>query len=296
MTIYIKGNSLFSFNRTLSNENIKQAIESSSKEKATHVGIWEKIKDWFCGTNTSEALEKIYVLTHNSDEYDTESILKKVTAFYQLKGMAYPVYQDGFKASITPNKNGSYTFTFSIKDVIDEYSMIYGDPEKDVYSIKERKLTNNSELLNSNTVIHEGLDAALSKVKYDSKIDKLENINIKNKIRMNLHLLSEKTKKEIDISKNLLQKWISLQMKCFDYYHDQLYYIYNIKELDTTKENELSILFNLSDSINNIKKHVTQSLAENFTFNLDKLNNKLNYAKVQSLYVEYFYAEPFTDL
>ncbi|WP_187153304.1 hypothetical protein [Candidatus Arsenophonus triatominarum] len=27
------------------------------------VGIWEKIKDWFCGTNTSEALEKIYELT-----------------------------------------------------------------------------------------------------------------------------------------------------------------------------------------------------------------------------------------
>ncbi|MFS1584090.1 MAG: hypothetical protein ACL7AY_15920, partial [Candidatus Arsenophonus phytopathogenicus] len=137
MPLSIQGNSLFSFNRTLNHEDVQRAINASSKDEATHVGIWEKIKDWFCGTNTSEALEKIYVLTHDNDEPDTESILKKVTAFYQLKEMAYPVYQDRFQASITPNEDGIYTFSFSIKDVMDKIELRYGNTGRDIYSIEK---------------------------------------------------------------------------------------------------------------------------------------------------------------
>ncbi|HGJ5876059.1 MAG TPA: hypothetical protein ACHBX0_06255 [Arsenophonus sp.] len=54
-----------------------------------------KIKDWFCETNTSEALGHIYELTYNN-QLDTESALNEVIAFYELKKMVYPVYQDRF--------------------------------------------------------------------------------------------------------------------------------------------------------------------------------------------------------
>lgn len=85
MSLSIQGNSLFTFNRTLSDENIQRAINSSSKDEAIHVGIWEKIKDWFCGTKASEALEKIYELTHSNDEPATESVLKKLLLFINLR-------------------------------------------------------------------------------------------------------------------------------------------------------------------------------------------------------------------
>ncbi|MBG6248543.1 MULTISPECIES: hypothetical protein [Symbiopectobacterium] len=266
MSLSIQGNSSFLLNRTLSHEDVQRAINSSSKEEAAHVDIWEKVKDWFCGTNTSEALEKIYELKHNNDEPDTESILKKVAAFYQLKEMAYPVYQDRFQTSITPNEDGAYTFSFSIKDVMDERALVYGNTEKDIYSLKERELTNNSELLDYNTVIREGLDVALNQVKYDDEKNKLEGVCLANQGRVNLHLLHEETKQEMGINQHLAQKWVSLQMKCFDYYAAQRSSLDSIDGLDITSvigtENEW--IHHFAQSINEIKRNTRGNLAKEF--------------------------------
>lgn len=267
MSLSIQGKSLFVLNRTLSNEDVQCAINSSSKEEATHVGIWEKIKDWFCGTNTSEVLEKIYELTHSNDEPDTESILKKITAFYQLKEMVYPVYQNRFQASITQNnEEGTYTFSFSIKDVMDERALVYGSTEKDVYSLKERELTNNSEFLDSDIVIHEGLEVALNKVKYDGKLNELEGVSLANQGRVNLNLLDEEAKQEMVINQRFAQKWISLQMKCFDYYAEQRSSLDSIDGMDITKtigtENEW--IYHFAQSINEIIKNTQENLAKEF--------------------------------
>ncbi|WP_063657506.1 hypothetical protein [Candidatus Arsenophonus triatominarum] len=143
MSFSIQSNSLFAFNRTLSNEYVQRAVNSSSKEDAIHIGIWEKIKDWFCGTNASEALEHIYELTHNDNEFTTESAVNKVIAFYKLKEMVSPAYQDKFQAFITQNEDDTYIFSFSIKDVMDERALVYGSTEKDVYSVEKKELTNN---------------------------------------------------------------------------------------------------------------------------------------------------------
>lgn len=280
MSLSIQSNLFFAFNRTLSNEAIKRAVESSSKEEATHIGIWEKIKDWFCGTNTSEALEKIYELTHNNDASDTESILKKVTAFYQLKEMVYPVYQDRFQASITPNEDSTYTFSFSIKDVMDERTLVYGNDEKDVYSLKERELTNNSEFLDKNTVIRKGLDVALNKVRYDGKQNKLEGISLANQGRVNLHLLDEEAKQEMAINQRFAQKWISLQMKCFDYYAPLRSSLDSINGMDITKiigtENEW--IYHFAQSINEIKRNTQENLAKEFNNEIKELNGSKIYS------------------
>ncbi|HGJ5879469.1 MAG TPA: hypothetical protein ACHBZ9_10470, partial [Arsenophonus nasoniae] len=289
----IQGHTLFSFNRTLSHEDLNRAIDSSSKEEATQIGIWDKIKDWFCGTNTSEALEKIYELTHGNDEPDTESILKKVTAFYQLKEMAYPVYQDRFQASITPNEDGTYTFSFSIKDVMDERTLVYGFTEKDINSLKEKELTNISEYLDKNTVAQEGLDVTLNKVKYDHKQNKLEGITSANQGRINLHLLDEETKKEMAINQHLAQKWISLQMKCFDYYAEQCSSLESINGLDITSvigtENEW--IYHFSQSINKIRINTQENLAKEFNNEIKEFSDLNIYANPYELNNEPIYSE-----
>ncbi|MFS1584056.1 MAG: hypothetical protein ACL7AY_15710, partial [Candidatus Arsenophonus phytopathogenicus] len=298
MSLSIQGNSLFSFNRTLSHEDVQRAINSTSKEEATHVGIWEKIKDWFCGTNTSEALEKFYVLTHDNDEPDTESILKKVTAFYQLKEMAYPVYQDRFQASITPNEDGTYTFSFSIKDVMDERALVYGNTEKDIYSLKKRELTNNSELLDNDTVIQEGLDVTLNKVKYDYKQNELEGITSANQPRVSLHLLDEETKQEMDINQHLAQKWISLQMKCFDYYAEQRSSLdYSIDSLDISCviETENEWIYHFAQSINKIRINTQENLAKEFNNEIKEFKDLNIYANPYELNNEPIYSEPYNQ-
>ncbi|HGJ5857642.1 hypothetical protein [Arsenophonus nasoniae] len=293
MSLSIQGHTLFSFNRTLSHEDLNRAIDSSSKEEATQIGIWDKIKDWFCGTNTSEALEKIYELTHSNDEPDTESILKKVTAFYQLKEMAYPVYQDRFQASITPNEDGTYIFSFSIKDVMDKRILIYGFTEKDINSLKEKELTNISEYLDKNTVAQEGLDVTLNKVKYDHKQNKLEGITSANQGRINLHLLDEETKQEMAINQHLAQKWISLQMKCFDYYTEQCSSLESINGLDITSvigtENEW--IYHFSQSINKIRINTQENLAKEFNNEIKEFSDLNIYANPYELNNEPIYSE-----
>lgn len=297
MSLSIQGNSLFPFKRTLSHEDIQLAINASSKEEATNVGIWEKIKDWFCGTKTSEALEKIYELTHSNDEPDTESILKKVTAFYQLKEMAYPVYQDRFQASIIPNEDGTYTFSFSIKDVMDERELVYGNTEKDISSLKEKKLTNNSEFLDNNTVIREGLDVALNKVKYDDEKNKLEGVYLANQGRVNLHLLDKETKQEMAINQRFAQKWISLQMKCFDYYAAQRSSLDSINDLDITSvtETENEWIYHFAQSINEIKRNTQENLAKEFNNEIKELNDLNIYAYPDELDNKSIYSKPYKD-
>ncbi|WP_440863227.1 hypothetical protein [Symbiopectobacterium purcellii] len=298
MPLSIQGNSLFAFNRTLSDEYIQRAINSSSKDEAIHVGIWEKIKDWFCGAKASEALEKIYELTHSNDEPTTESVLKKITAFYQLKEMAYPAYQNRFQAFITQNnKNGTYTLSFSIKNVMDERELVYGSTEKDVCSLKERELTNSSELLDNDTVIREGLDVALNKVKYDGKQNKFEGVSLANHGRVNLHLLNEEAKQEMAINQSLAQKWISLQMKCFDYYAQQRSSLDSIDGMDITKtigtENEW--IYRFAQSINEIRKNTQKSLAEKINNRINELNKLIVYSHSSELDDEFIYAEPYNQ-
>lgn len=296
MSLSIQGNSLFAFSRTLSDEDIQRAINSSSKDESTHVGIWGKIKDFFCGTKTSEALEKIYELTHSNDEPDTESVLKKITAFYQLKEMAYTAYQDRFQASITQNnEEGTYTFSFSIKDVMDERELVYGSTEKDVYSLKERELTNNSELLDNNTVIREGLDVAFNKLKYDGKQNKLEGVSLANQGRVNLHLLDEEAKQAMAINQRFAQKWILLQMKCFDYYAQQRSSLDSIEGMDITKtigtENEW--IYHFAQSINEIKSKTQENLAKEINNEINQLNELKIYSHPNELDDEPIYSEPY---
>ncbi|MFS1539261.1 MAG: hypothetical protein ACL7BU_11965 [Candidatus Phlomobacter fragariae] len=94
-------NSWSLFTRNIDDKYIQQAMNSSSKEEATYLGIFSKIKDWVCGTKTDEVLPLLYYLTHTPDnQSNIESSLQKAEAFYKLKEMSPPKHQDKFQASI----------------------------------------------------------------------------------------------------------------------------------------------------------------------------------------------------
>jgi len=57
---------------------------------------------------------------------------------------------------------------------MDEDTFVYGNTEKDISDIKERELTNDSDLLNKNT---SSINHALNKVKYDDKQHELEGVS-----------------------------------------------------------------------------------------------------------------------
>ncbi|WP_158533954.1 hypothetical protein [Candidatus Williamhamiltonella defendens] len=256
--------------RAIRNKYIQNAIKSSSKEEATRIEIWEKIKDWFCGTNTIEALGKLYDLTHHNDKSDTESAFKKVSAFYQLKKMACPGHQDKFWADIADNEDGTYTFSFSIEDVIDEFKVVYGNTEDDISAIKKRELTNDSEILEKNTVI--------GKVKYDREQNKLEGISSANQRRVGLHLLDESVKQKMAIYQGLAQEWTSFQMKCFDYYAQQRSSLDSINGLNMTSVIGTADewVYQFSQSINEIRTRTQKIHAKQFH---DTINNfKINAA------------------
>lgn len=199
---------------------------------------------------------------------NTESAVKKVIAFYQLKQMAHPVYQNKFQAFIRPKKDGPYTFSFLIQDAIDEDTFVYGNTEKDISDIKERELTNDSDLLDKNIPIN----CALNKVSYDNKLNKLEGISPANQKKIFLHLLDGKVKQKMAVYQSLAQKWILLQMKCFDYYHRPLCLLHSIDGIDITSTtgagNEW--IHDFAKSINNIKINMQKAIAEEFSNEINK--------------------------
>ncbi|HGJ5875193.1 MAG TPA: hypothetical protein ACHBX0_00615 [Arsenophonus sp.] len=135
------------FTRNIGDKHIQQAINSSSKEEATHLDIFSKIKDWFCGTKTDEVLGLLYDLKHTPDnQSDIESSLQKAEAFYKLKEMSPPKHQDKFQVSIAKNEiSDEYTFKSSIKGAMEEITFDYGsfDTENNIAFLKNKNANAN---------------------------------------------------------------------------------------------------------------------------------------------------------
>lgn len=273
MPITLRG-SACPFNRTLSDRLIRNAIQSETQKEATDIGVWEKIKDWFCGTNSKEALKKIYELTHdNSCEgiTSTESVLNRVLALYQLKHMAYPAYQDRFKASIVKQAGGGHIFLFSIQgerpeDAFIERTLVYGNTEEEIASINLRPPTNNSQVLNRDTVKEKGVEAALDQLKYDPQIDEFVGIGKENQKRINSQLLKLETKKNLAEYPALAGNWIRSQLRIFDHYAGlrALLDSPDVLDITGTPETDDRWVYDYATSLDAIRKETTKAVADEF--------------------------------
>ena len=82
------------FNLTISDRDIEIIKNANDRE---HIDsrcnrIWEKIVDWFCGTNRAEAKKLLFdILSKGKDDQ------KKESSFNRLRQLASPAYQDNFK-------------------------------------------------------------------------------------------------------------------------------------------------------------------------------------------------------
>lgn len=281
MSLSIQGNSLIAFKRTLSDENIQRAINSSSKDEATHVGIWGKIKDWFCGTNRGKALEHLYELTHNNESLDTQSAFKKINCFYELSKMVSPCYEDKFQASVK-KENGNYVFSFSITGVMDKQKLVYGKAENDILSIKNTELTNRGRLLDTDSVTGEGVIKALDKVDYimNGRVYGIfspnKDIYEFNKKELHLNLLNNLMKEKMAREPRIIQEWVSLQMKCFDYYNYSVQGNIDLNNVFETRGTPKAWFYEAYVYINEIKKetkaNVIKLLSEEFNSKVSDLN------------------------
>ncbi|MEN3258431.1 hypothetical protein AAH678_06440 [Sodalis endosymbiont of Spalangia cameroni] len=218
MSIAIKTSPFLPFNRTISSDKIARAINSDNKADAMALNLWDKIKDWFCGTKTCEVLEKIFVITHGEGNITTQQALSKVIAFHQLQGMAYPIHDDKFHAVVTSNGEGSYRFSFAIAGVMKGLSLYYGKHEGDIRAIQRHALTNDSEFLLPAHVGDKTVGCAISSISYDKERNEFNGVSQANQGRLSLHLLSDAAKDRLARHPELAQAWVSLQMKTFDFY------------------------------------------------------------------------------
>ncbi|MEN3262308.1 hypothetical protein AAH678_27060 [Sodalis endosymbiont of Spalangia cameroni] len=118
MTMLIKSETYSSIYRTISDARINHIKTAKTKADATAMGLWDKIKDWFCGTRKAEALSHLYDLIHHDDTSEPQKVLQKIKAFHHLGTMAGKAYQDNFQAVITENPNGSWNIAFTIAEIL----------------------------------------------------------------------------------------------------------------------------------------------------------------------------------
>lgn len=119
MAMMIKSNTLPFISQTISDAIISHVKNlAMTKEDATAMGIWDKIKDWFCGTKKEVALGHIYDLTHQGNLSKPQFALQCIKAFHSLSTMVGAAHQDKFTALITENPQGGWDLEFIIEGAL----------------------------------------------------------------------------------------------------------------------------------------------------------------------------------
>ncbi|MCL1124641.1 hypothetical protein [Shewanella surugensis] len=86
---------------SISDSRLDKIQNAVSEKDATHMGIFDKLKDMILGTHKAEALTALYELTHNpKDTLDTSSAISKMKSFTTLKNSLSDTYKANLSARI----------------------------------------------------------------------------------------------------------------------------------------------------------------------------------------------------
>ncbi|HCL5280711.1 TPA: SPI-1 type III secretion system effector SopD [Salmonella enterica] len=109
------------------NETRLAHLLSSDREKATHMGSWDKLQEHFRTEKKGHALEILYDIIHGRGpekpgemEVDVED-MNKIYAFKQLQYLACPAHQDLFKIKMDASQT---QFLFMVGDTVISQSKI----------------------------------------------------------------------------------------------------------------------------------------------------------------------------
>ncbi|WP_114785715.1 hypothetical protein [Vibrio tetraodonis] len=249
--------------RTISDARIENVKNAHCKEDAIQMGIWDKIKDWFCGSHKKEALSYLYDITHDIEQSTSSNAAKKMEAFAKLSILA-----EGrsaiFHGQITSIDDSRFAFEFEIEGVLEKTRINYGELSEEAENISRKQLTNSSGYLLEENVKKHGVDGALKQVSFDNKTELFEGITDCNQERLSKDLLTAECRKLMADDNSLAQKWVETQLKCFDYYADQQSKILKVGELtlDDIAGTHLEWLSHGARSMNELSIKMNQYLAD----------------------------------
>jgi hypothetical protein len=81
------------FNRSISTSEIQDIQSAKSVDDVS--STWDKIADWFCGTNKEEAKKLLF------DVYNQSGTDERISSFSHLRDLASPAYKRNFDIEIT---------------------------------------------------------------------------------------------------------------------------------------------------------------------------------------------------
>nr|EEE1920292.1 SPI-1 type III secretion system effector SopD [Salmonella enterica subsp. diarizonae] len=109
------------------NETRLAHLLSADKEKATHMGNWDKVRDHFRSEKKDHALEVLYAIIHGRGpgepgemEVNVED-MSKIYAFKRLQHLACPAHQDLFKIEMDASQT---QLLFMVGDTVISQSKI----------------------------------------------------------------------------------------------------------------------------------------------------------------------------
>ncbi|WP_341665618.1 hypothetical protein [Vibrio sp.] len=249
--------------RTISDSRIERVKNSHCKENAIQMGVWDKIKDWFCGSHKKEALSYLYDITHDLEQPTSSNAAQKMAAFAKLSMLA-----EGrstlFHGEVFSKGNSTYAFEFEIEGALEKTFVNYGELSQEAENISSKQLTNSSGYLLEENVKKHGINGALKQVSFDNQTGLFEGITDSNQDRLSKDLLTAESRKLMADDNSLAQQWVETQLKCFDYFADQQSKILKVGELtlDDVAGTHLEWLSHGARTINELSVKTNQYLAD----------------------------------
>ncbi|MGL9751321.1 MAG: hypothetical protein ACR5LC_09205 [Symbiopectobacterium sp.] len=114
-TVFSISGSLFS--RTISLNEIKEI--KNAKNPSEIKRLWNRIADWFCGTDKENAKKTLFELINNAKKtlfelINNDNVYIRIDAFNQLKAMESPAFKDAFTYTTTTINDTAFTVNLSI--------------------------------------------------------------------------------------------------------------------------------------------------------------------------------------
>ncbi|MBE8167230.1 MAG: hypothetical protein HAW66_02520 [Shewanella sp.] len=136
---------------SISMKELNQISQSDSFEDAVQLTQWQRVKNWFCHSNRSQAYEALYFLTNKEylESDAPDKAFQQIKSFQKLKSLTNAKYKGNFKAHITEHKSTQYSFNYQIAGVTSEVNVenngfcatMYGLPDTDSTLQEMRQLS-----------------------------------------------------------------------------------------------------------------------------------------------------------
>jgi hypothetical protein len=272
---------------TLSESRIAAIAQASNLSDATYMGLWDRIKNWFLGTDKPQALECLYRVFHADSDEDllslggVNSVTEAARCFCWLKEHACDDYKESFVASVEKN-GGRYRLSLSISAIGLQKNIIYGALPQVMLAIEASECTDSYNCLihkPANAARNHDLNYLLELVTYSRYQDKVCGVSSWFKPELDMDRLSEPIKERMagyfanrpalnncvadewgrrGENPNLFKEWVHLKIKTYVFFNERYASLLHVNKVD----NDWLDTFN--DSMLHIEQRVQSAQLDRF--------------------------------